>query len=271
MLDMVLRAVTIRRPDRGSRVRFAPMATESPSQTPNETPPAGLPPEVCRQIWVVIPMYNEGQRVGEVIRGVREFYPNVVAIDDGSRDDSATQSLAAGAAVLTHVVNRGQGAALQTGIEYALKQGAEYIVTFDSDGQHMVSDIAALIEPIRNGRWEISLGSRFLGKVENITATRRMLLQAGVLFTRVVSQVNITDTHNGLRAFSRKAAQRIQITLDRMAHASEIIDQIRDTRLPYGEVPVHIRYTDYSRAKGQSSLGAIKILFHYFFKKLTDG
>jgi glycosyltransferase involved in cell wall biosynthesis len=238
------------------------------------TPPAdveALPPAVCREIFVVIPAYNEGARVAEVIRDVRAHYPNVVVVDDGSRDDSGARSLAAGAVVLTHVVNRGQGAALQTGIDYALARGAGYVVTFDSDGQHRVSDIPALINPIRDGRWDISLGSRFLGGVENITTTRRLLLKAGVLFTRVVSQVEITDTHNGLRAFSRQAAQRIRITLDRMAHASELIDQIRDCGLPYGEVPVHIRYTDYSRAKGQSSLGAIKILFHYFFKRMTNG
>jgi len=239
-------------------------ATAGPAES------AELPDDVRRAVFVVIPAYNESARVGEVIREVRGHYPNVVAVDDGSADNTAAQALAAGAAVLVHVVNRGQGAALQTGIDYALRQGAEYIVTFDSDGQHRVADIAALIAPIREGRWDISLGSRFLGGVENIPPGRKLLLRAGVLFTRVMSQVNITDTHNGLRAFSRRAALRIRITLDRMAHASEIIDEIRETQLPYGEVPVHIRYTDYSRAKGQSGFGAIKILFHYFFKRLTD-
>lgn len=242
-------------------------ATDRP---PAPDPGAELPEDVRRAVYVVIPAYNESARVGDVIRSVRRKYPHVVAIDDGSTDDTAAVALAAGAVLLVHVVNRGQGAALQTGIDYALRQGARYIVTFDSDGQHRVEDIAALIDPIRQGRWEISLGSRFLGHVEDIPLSRKLLLKAGVLFTRLVSQINITDTHNGLRAFSREAAQRIRITLDRMAHASEIIDEIRDTQLPYGEVPVHIRYTDYSRAKGQSGFAALKILFHYFFKRLTD-
>ncbi|HRX85769.1 MAG TPA: glycosyltransferase family 2 protein [Phycisphaerae bacterium] len=244
--------------------------TDTAANAPPADAPADLPAEIRRALFVVIPAYNESARVGDVIRDVRRLYPNVVAVDDGSRDDTAAQALRAGAAVLVHAVNRGQGAALQTGMTYALQHGAEYIVTFDSDGQHQVADIAALIEPIIQGRWDISLGSRFLGKVENITPGRKLLLRAGVVFTRVVSQVKITDTHNGLRAFSRRAAERIEITLDRMAHASEIIDEIRETQLPYGEVPVHIRYTDYSRAKGQSSLGAIKILIHYFLKRLTD-
>ena len=229
-----------------------------------------LPPEVREKVFVVIPAYNEGEEVGGVIREVRESYPNVVVVDDGSRDDSAQISKRAGAQVLRHAINRGQGAALQTGIDYAILQGAEYVVTFDSDGQHRVEDIPALIDPILNGKWDISLGSRFLGGVENIKASRKFLLKMGVVFTRIVSRVRITDTHNGLRAFSRQAAQRINITLDRMAHASELIDQVRDCGLPYGEVPVHIRYTDYSKAKGQSSSGAFKIIFHYLFKRMTS-
>ncbi len=241
------------------------MATDQDNAAPVE-----LPPEVRARVWVVIPAYNEGARVGDVVREVRTLYRRVVVVDDGSVDDTGAQARSAGAVVLTHVINRGQGAALQTGIRYALQDGAEYVVTFDSDGQHQVSDIATLVVPIHEGRWDISLGSRFLGGAENITASRRLLLQGGVLFTRVVSRVRITDTHNGLRAFSRRAAERIRITLDRMAHASELIDQIRDTHLPYGEVPVHIRYTDYSMAKGQSSMGAFKILFHYFFKRLSS-
>jgi glycosyltransferase involved in cell wall biosynthesis len=246
------------------------MAIESSTKPAASAPDLGdLPVDLRRQVFVVIPAFNESARVAEVVRGVRTLYPHVVVVDDGSRDETADRAWSAGATVLVHVVNRGQGAAIQTGMEYALRRGAEYLVTFDSDGQHRVEDIAGLIEPIRQGRWDISLGSRFLGGVENMPATRKLLLRAGVLFTRTVSQVRITDTHNGLRAFSRRAAERIEITLDRMAHASEIIDEIRECKLPYGEVPVHIRYTEYSRAKGQSGFGALKILFHYFFKRLT--
>ncbi|NOX57272.1 MAG: glycosyltransferase family 2 protein [Planctomycetes bacterium] len=231
--------------------------------------PPSLPESVREEVFVIIPAYNEGEAVGAVIEEVRAIYPNVVVVDDGSKDHSADVSAKAGALVLRHAINRGQGAALQTGIDFAIEQGAKYIVTFDSDGQHRVEDIPALIDPILNGRWDISLGSRFLGGVENIKPSRKFLLRLGVLFTRIVSRVRITDTHNGLRGFSRKAAKRIHITLDRMAHASELIDQVRDCGLPYGEVPVHIRYTDYSKAKGQRSTGAFKIVFHYLFKRMT--
>jgi glycosyltransferase involved in cell wall biosynthesis len=233
-------------------------------------PATALSAEVRGRVCVVIPAYNEAQSVAEVVRGVRALYPNVVVVDDGSKDATAEAARTAGASVLRHVINRGQGAALQTGIEFALRRGADFIVTFDSDGQHCVEDIAALVAPIHLGQWHISLGSRFLGRVENITRTRRLLLRAGVHFTRAVSRVRITDTHNGLRAFSKDAARRIHITLDRMAHASELIDQIRDSGLPYGEVPVHVRYTAYSLEKGQSGLGAVRILFDYCVKRLTQ-
>jgi glycosyltransferase involved in cell wall biosynthesis len=221
-------------------------------------------------VYVVVPAFREAGCIKSVVWEVTRQYPNVIVVDDGSPDDTAALARRGGAVVLQHPLNRGQGAALQTGIEYALRRGAEYIVTFDSDGQHRVEDIAELVRPIHEGRWDISLGSRFLGAAENISPTRQLLLLGGVWFTRLVSGVKITDTHNGLRAFSRRAAEKIEITLDRMAHASELIDQIRDCGLPYGEVPVRIRYTEYSRAKGQRSSGLFKILLHYLMGRLTQ-
>jgi glycosyltransferase involved in cell wall biosynthesis len=221
-------------------------------------------------VAVIIPAYNEAGRVGEVVRDVRRHYPAVVVIDDGSRDNTAEVARAAGAVVLRHSLNRGQGAALQTGLTFALRRGAQYLVTFDSDGQHDPTDIARMIEPLRSGKWDISLGSRFLGRTENMPSDRRLLLKAGVLFTRVVSRIQLTDVHNGLRAMTRRAAGRIEITLDRMAHASELIDQIRDCGLPFGEVPVTIRYTEYSQAKGQRGRAAFRIFWHYLVKRLTQ-
>ena len=99
---------------------------------------------------------------------------------------------------------------------------------------------------------------------------RRITLRLAVIFTRLVNRVQLTDAHNGLRAFSRKAAQRLDITLDRMAHASELIDQVKHSGLAFKEIPVKIRYTDYSLAKGQSSRGAIRIVFHYFVGRLFN-
>ena len=214
-------------------------------------------------IWVVVPAYNEGRVIGGVVAELVARGHRVVVIDDGSSDDTAAAARTAGAAVLRHAINRGQGAALQTGIAYALRRGAEHIVTFDSDGQHAAEDVDALVGPLRAGRADVTLGSRFIGSAEGMTRRRRTILGMAVIFTRVASGARVTDTHNGLRGFTRAAAEKLDIRLDRMAHASEILDQIVRHELRFEEVPVHVKYTDYSRRKGQSSLAALRILADY--------
>lgn len=232
--------------------------------------PCELPAEVRGQVFVVVPAYNEGACLGKVLAELHAVYPNVVVVDDGSTDDTFEVARRGAGHVLRHVVNRGQGAALQTGIDFSLRRGAEYIVTFDADGQHRVEDIQALIGPIHRGECDIALGSRFLGRTIDMPRGRRLMLKLGVRFTRLVSRVRLTDAHNGLRGFSRRAAKRLEITLDRMAHASELIDLVRQSGLPFREVPVQIRYTEYSMAKGQSLRGAFKILIHYLSGRMSS-
>lgn len=219
------------------------------------------------QIYFVIPAYNEAACVGEVIRRVLSRYANVVLVDDGSADNTAEVSAAAGATVLRHLVNRGQGAALKTGIDYALEAGADIVVTFDSDGQHRLEDVEALIQPVLEGRCDVCLGSRFLEPGTRVPFFRWVTLKLGIVFTRVVSQIRVTDTHNGLRAFSRDAARRIQIRQDRMAHASEILDEISRLKLRFCEVPTRILYTEYSKAKGQRSSAAFRIVWDFLVGK----
>jgi polyprenyl-phospho-N-acetylgalactosaminyl synthase len=220
-------------------------------------------------VWVVIPAFNEAAAIGSVIAGLRAYASNIVIVDDGSIDGTTGAAHEAGAIVLRHVINRGQGAALQTGIEYALRRGASAIVTFDSDGQHSPADVPTLVAPLRDGRADIVLGSRFLGSTESMPRLRRIVLYLAVLFTRMVSGLRVTDAHNGLRAFSRRAASMVHIQLDRMAHASELMDQIRRSGLVYTEVPVHVRYTEYSRQKGQRGVHAVRIAFDYFIGKFV--
>lgn len=210
-------------------------------------------------VWIVVPAYNEARRLAATLAPLLQLYPNVVVIDDGSHDETAEVARRAGAWVLRHVLNSGQGAALQTGITFALQRNADYIVTFDADGQHDPRQIVDLLEPLRLGKADVALGSRFLGRAEGIPWTRRLVLKAGVLFTRLVSNIRVTDAHNGFRALTREAASCIRLLQNRMAHASEILDQIKRTRLRYVEVPVTIRYTAETLAKGQSSLQAVKI------------
>ncbi len=242
---------------------------------PNETAPtktqaATVVAQAVRdRTFVVIAAYNEGSVLAEVVREVQRSFLNVVVVDDGSTDETFNVARHSARYALRHAVNRGQGAALQTGIEFALLRGAAFIVTFDADGQHRLEDVDRLLEPVASGSYDITLGSRFLGATVNLPWTRRVMLGLGVLFTRIVNRMPLTDAHNGLRCFSRRAAEQITITADRMEHASELIDLIRKAKLPWCEIPVEIRYTEYSLAKGQSSGAALRIVFHYIMSRIV--
>jgi len=222
-------------------------------------------------IIVVIAAFNEADVIGPVVRDIRQSYPNVVVVDDGSSDGTAACALASGAVILRHPVNLGQGAALQTGITYALARGGEFVVTFDADGQHACADIARMVRALIEHDAEVALGSRFLGKAVGISTARRMLLRLAVLFTRLTTGLKVTDAHNGLRVFTRAAARKVKITQNRMAHASELLDQVARHKMSYVEVAVTISYTNHSRAKGQTILGAADIFGDLVLGKLARG
>lgn len=220
------------------------------------------------KVVVVVPAFNEAEAIRTVIDGILAVNPDVVVVDDGSRDGTAERLEGSGATVLRHMINRGQGAALQTGIEYAVAGGADIVVTFDADGQHDPADIPVLAGPIERGECDVTLGSRFLGRSIDMPVVRRFVLRTAVLVTRLVSRVQVSDVHNGLRAFSRRAAAELKITLDEMAHASEILEIIHAKGWKYIEVPVTVRYTRYSLAKGQRLSAAFRIGIQILMDKL---
>jgi glycosyltransferase involved in cell wall biosynthesis len=221
-------------------------------------------------VWIVIPAHNEEKKITDVITGLRKSgYSNTIVVDDGSEDQTYQKALSTNTVVLRHIINRGQGAALQTGIDYALNQEAEIIITFDSDGQHQPEDISKLIKPIQEGEADVVLGSRFLSKNSNTPFIRKMFLKGGALIFRILYGIKLTDSHNGLRALSRKTAKKIKITQDGMEHASEIVEKIAKYGLKYKEMPVTINYTDYSLRHGQRTSDAFKILFKMILNKIT--
>jgi glycosyltransferase involved in cell wall biosynthesis len=220
------------------------------------------------RVAVVVPAFNESGPLGQVVRELRPYCSTCIVVDDGSSDDTAAVAASAGAVVLRHVVNRGQGAAVLTGIRYALGGDADVIVTFDADGQHEAADVPALIAPILSGAADVALGSRFLGRTEGMPRSRRLVLRGGILFTRLFSGIRVSDVHNGLRAWSRQAAGELTITLDGMAHASEILDQIRSRGWRLAEVPTTVRYSAYSLGKGQGALNAIRIVLQLILQRL---
>lgn len=214
-----------------------------------------------RDVWVVVPLFNESTVIGAVVRELLETFPNVVCVDDGSSDGSGRAARESGARVLTHPLNLGQGAALQTGISYARERpDARYIVTFDADGQHRVVDAAAMVDMARERDLAIVFGSRFLDGRTNPGTLKKWILKTAVWVTNKTTGLRLTDAHNGLRVIRVDAAQKLDLQQDRMAHATEIVLQLGRTKLPWEEFPVELLYTDYSRGKGQSVLNSINIL-----------
>lgn len=213
-----------------------------------------------KSVWVVVAAYNEASVIGRVVADLIRHRYAVVVVDDGSADDTGPKARAAGAKVITHAVNLGQGAALQTGIQFAVGRGADYVVTFDADGQHRASDIGTLLESLKKQSVDFALGSRFLGQAPAMPLARRALLKAATWFTRLATGLRLTDTHNGLRAMTRRGASHIALKQNRMAHASELLHQIAHSSLGYVEVPVTIEYSAYSLAKGQKLSDSLRIL-----------
>lgn len=214
--------------------------------------------------WVVIAAYKEAAVIRDVVAPVVAEGWGVVVVDDGSPDHTHEQARAGGATVLRHSINLGQGAALQTGIDYAIRRGAARLVTFDADGQHDVRDIPAIVDALATH--DIALGSRFLGAVEGATKQRMVMLRAAVMMSNKLAGLELTDAHCGFRGFRAAAAPKLRMHQNRMAHASELLRKIQKSGLSFTEVPVTIRYTDHSKAKGQGGFQAIRILFDYFFR-----
>ncbi len=230
-----------------------------------------MPPcdEIRGQTWFVIAAYNEESVIRSVVTEVRSRYANVIVVDDGSTDGTGSEAIDAGAILVAHAVNLGQGAALQTGIIFALRRHAKYIVTFDADGQHSVKDVDSMLDVLNTVNCDVVLGSRFYGTTENLPRLRWFTLKAAILFTRLSTGLRLTDTHNGLRVMQAEAAKRIQLHQNGMAHASEFLEQIAELNLSYTEVAVTIRYTEYSLKKGQKFSNSLNILMDLLIERFT--
>ena len=228
------------------------------------------PNESLGGTWVVIPAYNEAQRLGAVLSDLTSAgVGNVVVVDDGSRDSTAKIAAERDVWVLRHLVNRGQGAALQTGIEFAVRNGARKVVTFDADGQHYASDLPRLLDPIERGECDVVLGSRFLGAAPGIPLARRLLLKVAVWGTRLTTRMWLTDTHNGFRAMTAEATQHLVLSEDGMAHASEFLSKLASSTLRWRECPVTIRYSENTLDKGQRNSAAFQIAFRMLVGKVV--
>jgi polyprenyl-phospho-N-acetylgalactosaminyl synthase len=220
-------------------------------------------------VWIVVPAYNEAAVIGEVIADLRSVFDHVVCVDDGSQDDTGAVALRAGAHLVSHPVNLGQGAAIQTGIEYARSQpGAEVFVTFDADGQHRVKDVMRMIDKLTAEDVDIVIGTRFAdqGVHSEVPVLKRIVLRTAVWLSPRSRRLNLSDAHNGLRVFNRKVAGGLDIAMSGMGHASEIIALVDENNWRVTEEPIEILYTDYSKSKGQPLVNGVNIVFDVFLR-----
>ena len=215
-----------------------------------------------QDVWIVIPAFNEASIIGDVISDVRSVFPNVVCVDDGSRDDTADRAFAAGAHVVPHPVNLGQGAAIQTGVEYARSRpGARVFATFDADGQHQVKDVMRMIDRLDTDDADLVVGTRFAGTVTHVPPVKRVILRAAAFLSPQSRSLGLTDAHNGLRVFNKTVADALNLTMNGMSHAGEFIALAAEHHWRVAEEPVEILYTDYSKSKGQPLLNGVNIVF----------
>lgn len=216
------------------------------------------------KIYIVIPAFNEGKIIQEVIRDIQKAgYENIVMVDDGSADDTFSKAQEIlGNNVFRHRLNRGKGAATKTSIEAAKILGADIIVTLDGDGQHDPSDIKKLTEPIEFDNFDVVLGTRLLNP-EGMPKHKILANKIGNFFTWYLYGLWVTDSQSGFRAYSRHAVEVINTKSDRYEYDSEVIREIKKYRLKYIEVPITVRYTEYSMSKvqKQSFLNGLKTLY----------
>lgn len=224
--------------------------------------------QAMERLWVIVPAYQERAAIAQTIAGLRRFVTNIVVVDDGSTDGTRAVAAASGAIVISHPINVGQGAALQTGFDFALQRGAAFVCTFDADGQHDPATIPLMLEKLTEASADVALGSRFLGGTIGMSRSRRAVLSLAVAFTRLQTRLPLTDTHNGLRLFTRDAALKICISQSGMAHGSELLSSIVRLELAAIEVPTIVRYTDYSNRKGQSLSNSVKIVCELMYAAL---
>jgi glycosyltransferase involved in cell wall biosynthesis len=218
-------------------------------------------------IACIIPAYNEAKYITKVVTGVQPFVNEIIVVDDGSTDQTAVLARAAGATVLSHIINRGQGAALRTGTQYALNKGLDIIVHFDADDQFSAEEIPAVVGPLISGRAAAVLGSRFLGKKSRLPKLKKiLLLPLARLVNRLLFNVRLTDPQSGFRALNRETAQKIKISSDGMAHCSEILYQLSKYKIPLLEVPITVRYHNY----GQRFSGGLKIIGDLLIQKIIQ-
>ena len=229
--------------------------------------------EILSNISVVIPAYNEGTKIQEVLNSLKNKYDyNLVVIDDGSSDDTYEKYIKVSPYTLKHIINRGAGAATETGIKFALNYlKSDYIILLDADGQNHENELEPLIQKIKTENLDIILGSRFMNGYNNQVPFKKHILHLfGRIYTFLLSNIWLTDNHNGFRIMNKKAASLMKFTFSRFEFSSEMQDIVSVNKLKFKEVQINVSYTEYSKQKGQKISNSIRIIFNFLWKKIND-
>lgn len=222
-----------------------------------------------KDTFIIIPFYNEGKILNKVINKLKFFFDHIICVDDGSTIEHSIYKSKLGVYLIKHPINLGQGAALQTGIEFAINKKAKTVATFDADGQHSIKDLIKMIYLLKTEKYDLVQGSRFIKKTNsNVPFLRKIILKFAILIANFFDNTNLTDTHNGLRVFNSKFAKKINIKNNRMSHPHDINKLIFVNKFKFKEFPTKIKYTKYSMAKGQKNLNAINILFDILISQM---
>lgn len=221
------------------------------------------------RIFVVLAAYNEAQKIGGVLESLfAAGYSNVLVCDDGSKDQTTEIARKAGAVVVRHPINRGAGAATKTGLEAAIRLGADIMVVMDADGQHAVEDVAKLIDALKGSSADVAIGDRMHDK-QQMPFVRRIFNGIANLITQALGGAAIADSQSGFKAFTRKAVETIRIRSNGFEFCSEIVREIKLHELHFVEVPIQVIYSDYSRSKGQSFYNGARTAWRLFIRSLT--
>ncbi|PWT95515.1 MAG: glycosyltransferase family 2 protein [Bacteroidetes bacterium] len=222
-----------------------------------------------KNIYLILPAFNEASVLEKVLAEVIKSGYHIVVVNDGSEDDTAKILEHFPITIINHSINLGQGAALQTGMDWAKIKDAEIVIHFDADGQHYADDVENLLKPVLDGECDLAIGSRFLNSKNAVPFFRKQILRMATFIESIFTGIKLTDAHNGLRALNKKALHSIQLSENRMAHATELISQAKRSNLRIKEVAVRVSYTNYTMQKGQGLLGGVHIIFNLLFKKIT--
>ncbi len=213
------------------------------------------------QIWILIPCFNESRVITQTITELSKYFENILVVDDGSTDNTSNLLKSLNVTVLQHPINLGQGAAVSSGFEFiSTIDNSKAVITFDADGQHSVNDALAFANEIISSSEEIIFGSRFIHHEKNIPFTKRLVLKMVTKISNFILKMNLSDTHNGLKAFKIDVLDKIKLKTSNYAFESELLAIVSKLGISYRELPSDIIYTEYSKTKGQSLRNGMRIL-----------